>query len=125
MTYARLMAKFPAKSPASESTVGARIRAARAARGLTQEGLAAAVGVSRSAVAQWETERAGQIRGNLGRIAAVLETPVEYLLFGADKRAPAQATSADELALLRLYRELPPEDRAMLLQTARRLARES
>jgi hypothetical protein len=29
----------------------------------------------------------------------------------------------DELALLRLYRECEPEDRQMLLRTARRLAR--
>ena len=31
--------------------------------------------------------------------------------------------SADELAMLRLYRECDPEDRQMLLRTARRLAR--
>ena len=120
MTYDPAMAAAPQVQP---DTVGARIRAARAARGLTQEGLAALVGVSRSAVAQWETERAGQIRGNLGRVAAALAVSVEFLLFGADKRAPREAASGDELALLRLYRELPPEDRAMLLQTARRLAR--
>ncbi len=115
-----------AKSPSPESppdTPGARLRAARIARGLTQDGLASRLGVSRSAIAQWETDRAGQIRGNLLRVADVLEVSLEYLLHGADKRAPAQAATGDELALLRLYRELSPGDRAMLLQTARRLAR--
>lgn len=114
-------------SPAdpSASSIGARIRAARLDRGWTQDDLAAAVGVSRSAVAQWETDRAGQIRANLTRIAEVLAISVEHLLYGEEKRAPAIAASGDELALLRLYRQCGPDDRQMLLRTARRLARDS
>jgi transcriptional regulator with XRE-family HTH domain len=102
--------------------VGARIRAARQARGLTQSDLAAAVGVSRSAVAQWETDRAGQVRGNLTRIAAVLGVSVEYLLHGraAAGEGPENAT---EMALLHLYRACTEEDRAFLMRTAMRLAR--
>ena len=123
MTYAAPMARHPPPTTTPTTTPGARLRAARRERGLTQEGLAAELGVSRSAVAQWETDRAGQIRGNLLRIADVLGVSLEYLLHGDDKRAPAQAATGDELALLRLYRELSPEDRAMLLTTARRLAR--
>ena len=99
-----------------------RIREARRERGLTQEQLATATGVSRSAVAQWETGRAGQITGNLSRIATVLGISVEWLLYGANKRAPAEAGTGDELALLRLYRECSPADRNFLLTTARRLA---
>ena len=103
--------------------IGRRIRAARRERGLTQDGLAAAVGVSRSAVAQWETGRAGQLTAHLAVLAAALEVGVEFLMHGADKRAPALAASADELALLRLYRECADEDRQFLLRTARRMAR--
>ncbi|HEX2942493.1 MAG TPA: helix-turn-helix transcriptional regulator, partial [Rhodopila sp.] len=44
--------------------IGARIRAVRQDRGITQDDLARQVGVSRSAVAQWETGRAGQVTGN-------------------------------------------------------------
>jgi transcriptional regulator with XRE-family HTH domain len=117
------MARHPPPTTTPTTTPGARLRAARLERGLTQDALAAELGVSRSAVAQWETDRAGQIRGNLLRIAEVLGVSLEYLLHGDDKRAPAQAATGDELALLRLYRELSPEDRAMLLTTARRLAR--
>ncbi len=113
----------PPSPPPAPTTPGERLRAARGECGLTQEGLAARLGVSRSAVAQWETDRAGQIRGNLLRVAEVLDVSLEYLLHGEDKRAPSVAASGDELALLRLYRELTPEDRAMLLTTARRLAR--
>ncbi|MEA2739045.1 MAG: hypothetical protein QOH05_2352 [Acetobacteraceae bacterium] len=103
--------------------IGIRIRAARRDRGLTQDELAEQVGVSRSAVAQWETGRAGQVTGNLARIAAALEVNVEYLMYGDDKHAAGDARQGDELALLRLYRECGAEDRQMLLRTARRLAR--
>lgn len=103
--------------------IGERIRAARQQRGWTQEQLAESVGVSRSAVAQWETGRAGQLTGNLARIAEVLSVGIEHLTHGRDKRVPLQAGTGDELALLRLYRECAPEDRQLLLRTARRLAR--
>jgi transcriptional regulator with XRE-family HTH domain len=101
---------------------GARIRAARQARGLTQEGLARLVGVTRSAVAQWETERSGQVRANLSRIAAALEMPITELLSGerSDPRNPELL--GNELALLRLYRRCTEEDKALLLRTAHRLA---
>lgn len=103
--------------------IGTRIRAARRDHGLTQDELADKVGVSRSAVAQWETGRTGQLTGNLSRIAGALDVNVEYLMYGHDKRAAGEARQGDELALLRLYRECDPEDRQMLLRTARRLAR--
>ena len=109
--------------PGNPQDIGTRIRAARRDRGLTQDELADQVGVSRSAVAQWETGRTGQITGNLSRIAGTLEVNVEYLMYGDDKRAMGDVRQGDELALLRLYRECNPEDRQMLLRTARRLAR--
>ncbi len=102
--------------------IGARIRDVRREKGLTQDQLATAIGVSRSAVAQWETGRAGQITGNLTRIAYTLDVGVEYLMYGGDKRGPGRVDSGDELALVRLYRECSPEDRQLLLRTARRLA---
>ncbi|MBV9654386.1 MAG: helix-turn-helix domain-containing protein [Acetobacteraceae bacterium] len=107
----------------SDHGIGARIRSARKDLQLTQDALATAVGVTRSAVAQWETDRAGQITGNLTRIAAVLGVNVEWLVHGTDLRAPSNAASGDELAMLRLYRECAPEDRQFLLRTARKLAK--
>lgn len=105
--------------------IGTRIRDVRRGKGWTQDQLAAAIGVSRSAVAQWETGRAGQVTGNLTRIAATLDVGVEYLMYGEDKRSPSQAGTGDELALLRLYRECSPEDRQLLLRTARRLSHQT
>jgi len=103
--------------------IGARIRDARQDKGWTQERLAESVGVSRSAVAQWETGRAGQLTGHLSRIAEVLDVGIEHLTHGRNRRAPSHTGSGDELAVLRIYRELPPDDRQLLLRTARRLAR--
>ncbi len=102
--------------------IGTRIAAARRARGLTQGELAAEVGVSRSAVAQWETGRAGQVTANLSRIAEVLDTGVEFLVHGEDRRAPLQAINTEETAMLRLFRACTAEDRQILLRTARRLS---
>ena len=110
----------PAEAPTS---VGARIRAYRQERGWTQDQLASETGVSRSAVAQWETDRAGQLRDNISRIAAALGITVEVLLHGPATRQAARADSGDELALLRLYRDCDAEDRAFLLRTARKLAK--
>lgn len=101
-------------------SIGARIRILRQARGMTQDELAAACEVSRSAVAQWETNRAGQLRGNIMRIAAALGVPVEHILEGA--RSESDPTG-DELAMIRLYRACSPDDRTFLLRTARKLAR--
>jgi transcriptional regulator with XRE-family HTH domain len=100
-------------------TVGQRIRDLRQARGLTQDQLATLCEVSRSAVAQWETDRAGQLRGNISRIATALATTVAFLLDGAPGDGDL---TGDELAMLRLYRECEPEDRSFLLRTARKLA---
>jgi transcriptional regulator with XRE-family HTH domain len=101
--------------------IGARIRTAREQQGWTQDQLATAVGVSRSAVAQWETGRAGQVTTNLTRVASALGVGVEFLMHGRDKFATAKVSSGDELAMLRLYRQCVPDDRQLLLRTARRL----
>ena len=107
------------------SSAGDRIRAARVAAGYTQEALAREVGVTRSAVAQWETDRAGQVGGNLARIAEVLGVSVGHLLTGGSREGPGVTEHATELALLRLYRSCPPTDRALIMRTAARLSRQA
>jgi transcriptional regulator with XRE-family HTH domain len=110
----------------SARAVGERIGAARRSRHMTQAHLAQAIGVTRSAVAQWETGRAGQVSALLPRIAAALGVSVGWLMAenAVDASAPADDLGGrgDELALLRVYRACSPEDRALLLRTARRLA---
>ena len=104
--------------------IGRRIAVSRRERGWTQGDLAKQVGVSRSAVAQWETGRAGQVTANLSRIAAVLDVGVEHLMQGADRRPAVNAINAEETAMLRLFRACGADDRQILLRTARRLARD-
>lgn len=103
-------------------TVGERIASLRKNLGLSQASLAAATGVSRSAVAQWETDRSGQLRDHLSRIAAALDVSVEVLLHGPAARG-GEALTGDELALLRLYRVCDPGARTALLRDARRRAK--
>lgn len=104
--------------------MGARIRAARQAAQLTQLGLAEAVGVSRSAVAQWETDRSGQVGVNLAKVASVLGVSPTYLLNGTvGPEGSSAAESPQEMALLRIYREMDEADRQTLLRLAIRLSR--
>ena len=105
-----------------DTSVGERIARWRRERGLSQSALALATGVSRSAVAQWETDRAGQVTGNLSRIARALDVSVGVLLHGEDAGEP-QSLPGNELALLRLYRECDAAGQAELLRLARRFAR--
>jgi transcriptional regulator with XRE-family HTH domain len=112
--------------PSGTPGVGARIRAARQMADMTQADLAAAVGVSRSAVAQWETDRAGQVGANLAKIADVLRVSAEHLLRGNfPTEGGAAAEDATELALLRLFRVCHGEDRKILLRMAARFARQA
>lgn len=101
------------------------MRLLRRARGLTQHELARATGVSRSAVAQWETGRAG-FSNRIVRVADVLGVPVRDLrlggMVGHQPDAASAPVSRDEGLLLAHFRELGPADRACLLLLARRLA---
>ena len=102
--------------------VAIRIREARRALGLTQDELARRVGVSRSAIAQWETDRTGQVRANLARVSAVLGVSIGYLVTGESEPGLVSVETADERALLSLYRQIPEPGRSELLRNARRMA---
>lgn len=103
-------------------TIGSRIRTLRRARGLTQDTLAVSTGVSRSAVAQWETGRAGQMGGKLRRIAEALGVSVSMLKEGWEGLATDSVLSAEEMSLLRLFRRCAAEDRTVLMHVAQKLA---
>jgi len=115
----------PEGAPAGSNpaiTIGGRIRTLRRARGLTQDTLAVSTGVSRSAVAQWETGRAGQMGGKLRRIAEALGVSVSMLKEGWEGLATDSVLSAEEMSLLRMFRRCPPEDRIVLMHVAQKLA---
>lgn len=108
---------MPTNTTPTPESVGSRIKALRRAANMTQDELAERLNVSRSAIAQWETDRTGQVRENMERIAKILNTSLGYLVSGE-----TGSLTGDELALMRLYRACAAEDRRMLLLTARRLA---
>jgi transcriptional regulator with XRE-family HTH domain len=62
-----------------------RIRELRKLQGMTQEDLAAAVGVNRVIVARWETGNGMPSPENMDKIAAALKVPVWYLCTPAHK----------------------------------------
>ena len=69
-------------------TMGDRIRQLREARRLTQEQLAKAVGVTKSAVSQWEDGSTKNIK--LATFLLLLEalmTDAEFLIWGPDRGA--------------------------------------
>jgi transcriptional regulator with XRE-family HTH domain len=107
-------------------TAGERIKALRRHRGWTQDQLAQATGVSRSAVAQWETGRAG-FGAKARLIATALEVSLRQLHSGpvvapVPSDAEQVPVTGDEAALLRHFRELESDDQACVIHLATRLA---
>ena len=71
--------------PTSE-TMGDRIKTLRQARGLTQDKLGDLVGVSKSAVSQWEGGSVANIKlPTFLRLLEALQTDAEYLIFGPER----------------------------------------
>jgi phage repressor protein C with HTH and peptisase S24 domain len=92
------------------------IREARKNAGLSQEGLAARLGVSRNAVAGWET---GHSRPNLDLIADLchaLQISTDHF-FGRPASPAAQSRKA-----LNLFASLEPDDRQVILWQMQALA---
>ena len=106
-----------------------RVREARNRAGLTQEALAGELGVSRSAVAQWEMERgtAPSVE-NLSALATCSGMHFEYIAtgrgepyFGAPRLSVAEESpvyrsmDSEQRQLLALFNKLSPRQRQALL----------
>ena len=61
-------------------TFGEKLKEARKKAGLTQEELAELIGISRAAVAKWETDNGLPDIENLKTVAGLLDVSVDYLL---------------------------------------------
>ena len=63
--------------------IPARIAAAKAAAGLTDDDIAVLVGVDRKTVARWQTHHGASIKANhLTAVAAILDVDPTWLLVG-------------------------------------------
>jgi transcriptional regulator with XRE-family HTH domain len=70
-------------------TMGERLKRLRVARGYTQPEFARLVGVTKSAVSQWEDDSTKNLKlTTLARVLDVLGTDLQYLVWG-ENRAPA------------------------------------
>lgn len=75
-------------------------------RGLSAADLARALAVSQPTVHAWVKGLHGIRWTNARRVAKVLDVTPAWLMFGADPVAEGTAQGAEELALLRLWREI-------------------
>ncbi|MGU3496122.1 helix-turn-helix domain-containing protein [Xanthobacteraceae bacterium A53D] len=66
----------------ANSSIGSRIRNRRLALNLTQQALAAKVGVSVQAISQWESNKTTPEAARLARLVEVLGTDVAHILVG-------------------------------------------
>lgn len=78
-------------------SIGERIRSARLHRGLTQQGLADRVGVSREAVRQWENDKVEPANRRLQIIAQKLDVKKAYLV-GDEQYKSRQLENENELS---------------------------
>ncbi|GAB6042719.1 helix-turn-helix domain-containing protein [Endothiovibrio diazotrophicus] len=105
--------------------IGKRIRAARKEAGLTQDELAARVGVSRSAIAQWETRpKVLPSHANMDALTEVLRVNYEWLAKGngpmhrgaSEPTGEYNAMPADLRRVMEIVSGWPTERRRALLQ---------
>jgi transcriptional regulator with XRE-family HTH domain len=79
-------AKPPVSYASLMETMGERIRRLRVARGLTQPEFGKLVGVSKSAVSQWEDDSTKNLKlTTVARVLEVLNTDLPYLVWGENR----------------------------------------
>jgi transcriptional regulator with XRE-family HTH domain len=102
--------------------IGAAIRAARFSRGLTQGDLAARIGVTRAAIASYETGRRKILAETLLRIAHLCGQPLSFFVPDANTVAtrPAAATVSPQQSAIHAVMqalELCPDAIPRVLET--------
>ena len=103
------------QEPAGEG-FGPRLARLRQTRGLTQEELGAAVGISNRMVAYYERADAVPPGPLLGKLAQALKLPTDELLGLVPIRDGTSPKTARLLKRLRKVEELPPADRRTVLK---------
>lgn len=99
------------------------LRTARKEKGLTMKELGEKVGVSESAISQYETGKREADFETLLKIGEVLDCSVDYLLRGRDEKKPTpeegDGLSAEQAEIVKLYEAAPPALRAAALAVLR------
>lgn len=102
--------------------VGARIKLKREMLGLSTGDLGRSIGVTANAVTQYETGRAVPKQERLDALVKALGTSTEWLLTGHEPERLAYAQNRLELDLLALIREIPEEQRPVVLAAVKGVA---
>lgn len=98
-------------------TFGSRLKAARLARGMTQEQLAYEIGVSSPAVSQWERDGSEPNFATLRALSKVLDVSLDGLILGGTtEQDKVDRLAAKERALLERFRALSPQERQAVLR---------
>jgi transcriptional regulator with XRE-family HTH domain len=124
-------AQDPRRPTEQDRAVGPRLKALRKAAGLTQEGLANALGVSYQQVQKYEKGASRMSGGRLRQAASLLGVSLQDLIGDAEPAAgfaegagPGYEASGEAAELLRHFEAIgDPKDRDMLLRLAKLLAR--
>jgi len=103
---------------------GARIRQARTRKGLTRAEVGLLLGVSESAVQQWESGYAQPRPDRLEGLAKWLDVSIEWLLTGGAIPAVRSAQTPEEEIVLRYYRRIPAAKRPQVMSILSKLATE-
>lgn len=80
-----------------------------------QQDFAHALGIKPSIVSQWKNGITKSYERRLHQIADVLDTTVEYLVSGDEKKPAAKDSSGREKEFAQLFEKLTPEQQDMVL----------
>lgn len=93
------------------------LRALRIARGMSQQQLADAIGVTQQAIHQYETDKVEPDIENLKRIAATLDVSIDHLVGTENKKRSALLTvSETEFKMVEKYRSLNASDKKYIIR---------
>lgn len=99
------------------------LRTARKSKGLTMKELGEKVGVSESAISQYETGKREADFETLLKIGEVLDCSIDYLLRGEQEKkltpVSEDGLNVEQLELVRLFESAPPALRAAALAVLR------
>jgi transcriptional regulator with XRE-family HTH domain len=113
------MSRPPKDSKLSKTDIGARVRALRDERGLTQAKLAAALGLTQSNVSAMERGDRGLTIHQAVKLARILHVTVDELLTGARSGSPTNGRRSYDRRFLRRLEKieaLSKRDRQALLK---------
>ena len=101
------------------------LRILRNAKGMSQQQLADAIGVTQQAIHQYETDKVEPDLTNLMRLADVLEVSVD-LLIGHQAVDPTSNNliSNDEYSIIDIYRSLDSSDKKTVVRLIKLMASE-